>query len=704
MDKLIGKTLDDRYLIQAVVGNGGMAVVYKALDTKTNSTVAVKVLREECMQNEELVRRFKNESKAISVLDHANIVKVYDVSVTQNLQYIAMEYVDGITLKEYMKHKNNALSYKEIMHFTIQTLKALQHAHSQGIVHRDIKPHNIMMLSNGAIKVMDFGIARFAQSENQTMTDKAIGSVHYISPEQAKGDVTDHKADIYSVGVMLYEMLAGKLPFDGESPVGVALKQISDVATPLRQIKPSIPVALEDITQKAMAKEPHERYQSATAMLTDIGAFIKNPSIKFDYKYVTDSSPTRFVDKAVFSTGNKKTTASQRLLSATGGGAMKKQSSRKHKSRKFKNRWIWPAMAGGTLAFALISALAIFMILQDTILFSEAADADLPNFVGQMRTQVEGNSEYSLFSNIVFEEVYDTENPAGMIVSQNPKPPKMIKTTTQITLRVSSGVIQAPLPDIVGGEEVGAVQAMKDAGFSPMLRYRQVESEAEPYGYVLEMTLADGTPVGAGQLLDTGTVVQIHVSSAYRDNTVKVPNLVNLVTIEEAQNALYTNRLGVGTVTAEDSLLPAGSVIRQSPEYVEDPEGGFVAQGTLVDIVLSAGHTHTFIESSRVEPSNCTIAGSVSYVCSVCGETKEEVIPAPGHIWGPWEVVPTTDGSEPTMEQRVCTVNSAHVETRLIGNSDSGSDSGDSSSESASESGTGTISGTIRVPVGIIGR
>ncbi len=698
MDKLIGKILDDRYLIQAVVGNGGMAVVYKAIDKKTGNVVAVKVLREECMQNEELVRRFKNESKAISVLDHPNIVKVFDVSVSQKLQYIAMEYVDGITLKDYMKHKNNALSYKEIMHFTIQTLKALQHAHSQGIVHRDIKPHNIMMLSNGTIKVMDFGIARFARSENQTMTDKAIGSVHYISPEQAKGDVTDHKADIYSVGVMLYEMLAGKLPFDSDSPVGVALKQISDVATPLREIKPTIPQALEDITQKAMAKEPHERYQSATAMLTDIGAFVKNPSIKFDYKYVTDSSPTRFVDKAAINPGGKKSGSGQFLSNVVGGGAMKKQPSRRKKSRTFKNKWIWPAMAGGTLAFLLVSALACFIILQDTILFSEANDAELPNFVGLMRSQVDGNNEYSEFSNISFEEVYDTENPAGMIVSQNPKPPKMIKTTTEITLRVSSGVVQAPLPDVVGAEEAAAMQAMKDAGFSPMLRYRQVESEADPYGYVLEMTLPDGTPVGAGQLLDTGTVVQIHVSSAFRDNTVKVPNLVNLISIEEAQNALYTNRLGVGTVTVEDSLLPVGSVIRQNPEYVEDIEDGFVAQGTLVDIVLSGGHTHTFVETSRVEPSNCTINGVITYACSVCGEAKEEVIPAPGHIWGPWEPVDPGDGSPPVYEQRVCTVNPAHVsELRLLGGSSGNTgtsseteSSSDTSSSESSDAGTGT--------------
>ena len=228
MDNLIGKKLDGRYQLEELIGSGGMANVYKATDLLENRLVAVKILREECRGNEDLVRRFKNESKAISVLDHPNIVKVYDVSVTDKLQFIVMEYIDGITLKEYMEYRAQPLTYKETLHFITQVLAALQHAHETGIVHRDIKPQNIMLLADSTIKVMDFGIARFSRSENQTMTDKAIGSVHYISPEQAKGDTTDAKADIYSVGVMMYEMLSGKLPFESDSPVSVAIKQIAD--------------------------------------------------------------------------------------------------------------------------------------------------------------------------------------------------------------------------------------------------------------------------------------------------------------------------------------------------------------------------------------------------------------------------------------------------------------------------------------------
>ncbi|MBD8952396.1 MAG: hypothetical protein EGR85_07620 [Subdoligranulum sp.] len=194
------------------VGMGGMANVYRGTDTKTGNAIAVKVLKEEFLDNEELVRRFKNESKAISILSHPNIVKVYDVSVTDRLQYIVMEYVDGITLKEYLKQRGGALTWKETVHFATQVLSALQHAHSKGIIHRDVKPQNIMLLADGSIKMMDFGIARFSRAQSQTVSDKAIGSVHYISPEQAKGDKTDARTDIYSVGVMLYEMLSGKLP------------------------------------------------------------------------------------------------------------------------------------------------------------------------------------------------------------------------------------------------------------------------------------------------------------------------------------------------------------------------------------------------------------------------------------------------------------------------------------------------------------
>ena len=243
MDKYIGKRLDGRYEIKEIIGVGGMAVVYKAYDNIDDRMVAVKILKEELLADDDLRRRFKNESKAIAVLSHPNIVKVYDVSFGDRLQYLVMEYIDGITLKEYIAQQK-VIGWKDALHFTVQILRALQHAHDKGIVHRDIKPQNIMLLSDGTIKVTDFGIARFARNEQRTMTDKAIGSVHYISPEQARGDVTDAKSDIYSVGVLLYEMLTGRLPFEADSAVSVAIMQMQSTPKMPREINPEIPEGL----------------------------------------------------------------------------------------------------------------------------------------------------------------------------------------------------------------------------------------------------------------------------------------------------------------------------------------------------------------------------------------------------------------------------------------------------------------------------
>ncbi|MBP9988679.1 MAG: serine/threonine protein kinase, partial [Ruminococcus sp.] len=293
MDNYVGKRLDGRYEIREIIGVGGMAVIYKAYDTIDDRIVAIKILKEDFLANEEFRRRFKNESKAIAVLSHPNIVKVYDVSYGDRLQYIVMEYVEGITLKEYIQQQG-CLSSKEAVFFVIQILRALQHAHDKGIVHRDIKPQNIMLLSNGAIKVTDFGIARFSRSDTRTMNDSTIGSVHYISPEQARGDVADDKADIYSVGVVLYEMLTGKLPFESDSTVSVAIMQLQKDPVLPRKINPEIPVGLEQVVIRAMQKNVNDRYQSAAEMLIDLEEFKRNPSVMFDYDY-SDSEPTKYI-------------------------------------------------------------------------------------------------------------------------------------------------------------------------------------------------------------------------------------------------------------------------------------------------------------------------------------------------------------------------------------------------------------------------
>ena len=280
-DRYIGRLLDSRYEILEVIGTGGMAVVYKARCHRLNRLVAIKILKDEYTQDEEFRRRFHAESHAVAMLSHPNIVSIYDVSTSDDADYIVMELIDGITLKQYMERKG-VLNWKETLHFAIQICKALEHAHSRGIIHRDIKPHNVMVLKNGSVKVTDFGIAR-VMSQSNTLTKEALGSVHYISPEQAKGGRVSNCSDLYSLGVVMYEMMAGRPPYDGETPVSVAIQHISGKAPMPSTLNPNIPGGLEQIIMKAMAHEPADRYATAGAMLCDMDEFRKNPTILFDY-------------------------------------------------------------------------------------------------------------------------------------------------------------------------------------------------------------------------------------------------------------------------------------------------------------------------------------------------------------------------------------------------------------------------------------
>ena len=283
MDQYIGKLLDNRYEILERVGAGGMAVVYKARCHRLNRLVAIKILKSDLAQDAEFRRRFHDESQAVAMLSHPNLVAVYDVSRSDELEYIVMELIDGITLKQYMQKKGEALNWREALHFITQIMKALGHAHSRGIIHRDIKPHNIMVLRDGSVKVADFGIARLTSAAQNTLTQEALGSVHYISPEQARGSHIDARSDIYSAGVVLYEMITGRLPYEGDSPISVAIQHINSIPLSPREINPEIPEALESITMKAMAANMDQRYANADAMLADLEEFRKNPNINFDY-------------------------------------------------------------------------------------------------------------------------------------------------------------------------------------------------------------------------------------------------------------------------------------------------------------------------------------------------------------------------------------------------------------------------------------
>ena len=288
MNYYIGQLLDDRYELLEVIGTGGMAVVYKARCHRLNRLVAIKILKDEFSGDEEFRRRFRAEGEAVAMLSHPNIVQVYDVSSSDSANYIVMELIDGISLKQYMQVKS-VLNWKETLHFSMQIAKGLEHAHSRGIVHRDIKPHNVMVLKNGSVKVMDFGIARVMNKSN-TLTKEALGSVHYISPEQAKGGYTDNRSDIYSLGVVMYEMMTGRPPYDGESPVAVAIQHINGGAPRPSTLNPNSPRGLEQIIMKCMALDVNDRFASATELLHDMEEFRKNPEIVFDYHTVLDDA------------------------------------------------------------------------------------------------------------------------------------------------------------------------------------------------------------------------------------------------------------------------------------------------------------------------------------------------------------------------------------------------------------------------------
>ena len=547
MDRYIGKKLDGRYEIKEIIGVGGMANVYRAYDSIDDRTVAVKILRDEHMQNDELLRRFRNESKAIAVLSHPNIVKVYDVSFNEDIQYIVMEYIDGITLKEYIEQQK-VLRWKEAVHFTVQILRALQHAHDKGIVHRDIKPQNIMLLADGTIKVADFGIARFARASQQTVTDKAIGSVHYISPEQAKGDVTDEKSDIYSVGVMLYEMTTGKLPFDAESPVSVALQQIQSQPKRPRSINPDIPDGLEDIIIRAMQKDPARRYQSAAEMLRDIDEFKRDPTVSFEYKY---TEPEEMSITENFTKTAKKT--------------------KKIKDEQVRSAPVVPVLTGITVAFIIVAILFLIGIMAMVRPFEEVPDTTAPNLVGM--DIEEAKKQYSKFNIEVESSAFHDSYDKDVIYYQNVKPGMTVKEKSTIKVKISSGVQSFSLADYTNFEEnqVYAILTDNDIEFTTITEY----NDDIPEGYVIK------TEPGADTVVDSGTVVIIYVSMGPKTTYATVPNVLGYK-LNDAKLMLNSAGIKIGSVTRVDSTQ-AGSVILNQSLSAETQ----VQRGTTIDLVIA---------------------------------------------------------------------------------------------------------------------
>ena len=547
MDKYLGKKLDGRYEITELIGIGGMANVYKAYDVIENRVVAVKILREEYMGNEEMRRRFKNESKAMAVLNHSNVMRVYDVSFSDRMQSIVMEYIDGITLKEYIEQQGS-LKWKEAVHFTVQTLRALQHAHDKGIVHRDIKPQNIMLLSDGTIKITDFGIARFARSETRTLTDKAIGSVHYISPEQAAGAATDARTDLYAVGVILYEMLTGRVPFEADTPVSVALKQIQSTAIPPRQINPSIPEGLQEITLHAMEKDITKRYQSAAQMLRDIDEFKRDPSISFEYKYLDVPS------------GREKSKYTDAIRSVRAEKDNKKMSKKKKKRRKPKRAPIIPVLAGVTTAFVIVTGAFILWMFMMNNPFTEVAQDYTPDLVGQKWNNVQVAPKYEKF--IIEPDgdpEYNNEYGRGVIFDQTPKAGMNIKLNKKIKVKISRGPQSLLLPDYSGQDLTQVVAELSSQGIDTLQKGKF--DDATPVNTIINTSPPSGTEVGAGE------AVTLYYSMGKKETVVPVPDLKG-VTPADAQTIIENLGLKIGTTTYDETVEDEsliGTIVGQSP-------------------------------------------------------------------------------------------------------------------------------------------
>ncbi|MBE6769516.1 MAG: Stk1 family PASTA domain-containing Ser/Thr kinase [Ruminococcaceae bacterium] len=560
MDRFVGKRLDGRYEIKEIIGVGGMAVVYKAYDNIEDRIVAVKILKEEFVSNEEFTRRFKNESKAIAVLSHPNIVKVFDVSFGDLIQYIVMEYIDGITLKELIE-KEGSLRWKDALYFTVQILKGLQHAHDKGIVHRDIKPQNIMVLSDGTIKVTDFGIARFARSEQRTITDKAIGSVHYISPEQARGDATDEKADIYSVGVMLYEMLTGQLPFEADSAVSVAIMQLQREPKMPRDINGSIPEGLEQITMHAMQKNSERRYKSAAEMLCDLEEFKKDPSATFSYNYFVDNSPTKYISDANVNTEEDT------------------EDEGEEKSP------IIPVLAGIAVTF-VIGVIVILSIFLPRLFGGTGGEISCPKLVGQHWETVDNNEEYDeIFSKIDFVWKNNSEYEFGYIYQQSKPEGKKIKAGNTITAYVSMGKKTVIVPDVYEYTDASAITVLENLGFK--CNVVKVNDEKIDKDMVIK------TQPERGFSAYEGDEITIYVSLGKPTVYVELPNVIGL-TEEDAKKRLEKDGLKVGVVTyVYNSPAPKGVVVGQNPSAGQEEQ---VGEGTAVDLEVSNGETQYTIK------------------------------------------------------------------------------------------------------------
>ena len=580
-DLYIGKLLDNRYEILEKIGVGGMAVVYKAKCHRLNRLVAVKILKPDLAEDAEIRRRFHDESQAVAMLSHPNIVAVYDVSKSSDLEYIVMELIDGITLKQYMYRKGGPLNWREALHFITQIVKALGHAHSRGIIHRDIKPQNIMVLRDGSVKVADFGIARLTSAQQSTLTQEALGSVHYISPEQAKGSRIDCRSDLYSAGVVLYEMLTGRLPFEGDSPVSVAIQHISSIPLPPRELNPEIPEALEAITMKAMAPNMDQRYINADEMLADLEEFRKNPNINFDYS-TTDlftgtenDEPTRAIPVHPV----RKTTPPPRREEPEEYDDDEEDDDRYYRSSgRGRRSNLAPILMGvGALLIFFIGIGYFLWVTFFSGLLEPTEQYTVPNLMGKTLAEIQLDTSITSVFTIETGSTVFSDAPAGEIVGQTPLAGEKRKAgDLTITVEISAGQQNIQMVDLAGKEYREAILELEKRGLK-VDTPEYISSETVAKGYVIAYTPAEGTN------LVPGDIVHLIVSTGPEEKKVTVISFVD-DDIETAKKKIRELNLVVGEIKYEADMSMPGIVLEQSIKA-----GTEVAEGSFIDLVVSKG-------------------------------------------------------------------------------------------------------------------
>ena len=592
MDPYIGKLLDNRYEILELIGSGGMARVYKARCHRLNRLVAIKILRDELASDAEFRRRFHDESQAVAMLSHPNIVAVYDVSRSSEFEYIVMELIDGITLKQYMQKKGNKLNWRESLHFITQITKALGHAHSRGIIHRDIKPHNIMVLRDGSVKVADFGIARVSSGGHSTLTQEALGSVHYISPEQARGSHIDARSDLYSAGVVLYEMITGRLPFEGDNAVSVAIQHINSIPLSPRELDSTIPEALEAITMRAMAPNPDDRYPSADFMLADLEEFRKNPNINFDYSPAEplpmepDGDRTQVMPAASSLSRRERDRERDRY----------REDDYDYDERPAASPW--PIVAAIAVILAFVAGIFFFLY---QILMNPATQTPeqitVPTLTGKLYEAVQDDEKLLNGFTVTISgdpRVNDAEE--GTILEQTPAAGEKVDETGAISVVVSAGPQVIIMPPVENRGWRDVMLELKDMGLMVPAPQYEPSDEVEKDN-VIRASYPEGFT------LSPGDEVLLTVSSGKDEQEFRMP-LVEGLTLENALSTIKTYNLEPGNIDEKvySDDVEEGRIITQYPEF-----NAMVTEGTKVNLQVSMGPDPSTLPPEEPDEVHLTI-------------------------------------------------------------------------------------------------